>query len=274
MRSKIRIILIVGFCSLLLVSIIAVATYSQEDNGRPPTVDSSATDSGTSTADSTQTVILSSSSLAQLESVSPCNCTLVIPPLTVFPTLSDLESGSLLVVEANVTSTLTIGIPQNTEGSADPSTASLPVTYYNISVIQTLDNNGRIDTSGAVSLSVVQIGGTAGGTKMMIGGYPSLEVGQTYIMFLTFPGTYLVADYGYLTANHPSVPPSFITTGGAQGLFYLHNGSVYSLNNEYPQTDSWLQVKVSGISLSQFVAQVESAVNTTNTTTSAANSIG
>ena len=55
-----------------------------------------------------------------------------------------------------------------------------------------------------------------------------------------------------------------VTTGGPQGLFRVQGGNVYSLDNTYPQADSWLPVKADGIPLAQFEAEVEAATTTTS----------
>jgi len=57
-----------------------------------------------------------------------------------------------------------------------------------------------------------------------------------------------------------------MTPGGPQGLFYIQGGNVYSMDNMYPQADSWIPTKVSGVPLSQFVQEIQADVNSTTST--------
>jgi hypothetical protein len=236
--------LVLGLLLVALVPTVAAVTHLPTQSGNSATSTSS-----------------TSSSTFYYDSISPCNCTVTIPQPKVYQNLSALESNSLLIVVANISSALTIGVPsQNPQVN---STAVVPVTYYNFTVIETLEDSGGIATSGTIVLSVVQIGGIADGTNMSVNGYPTLAVGGTYVLFLAFPGTFFVDYYEYRTANTPAILPSFITVGGPQGLFYIQQGDVYSLNNMYPQVDSWLPVTADGVPLAQFASEVQAAATTT-----------
>lgn len=85
---------------------------------------------------------------------------------------------------------------------------------------------------------------------MSITGYPTLSVGQSYVLFLAFR---------VCTNELADLFNASVTTGGPQGLFSVQGGNVYSLDNTYPQADSWLPVKADGIPLAQFEAMVQAA---------------
>jgi hypothetical protein len=97
---------------------------------------------------------------------------------------------------------------------------------------------------------------------MNLTGYPTLSVGTSYVFFLT--------QKSPIQDIYSNFTP---TTGAAQGLFYIQDGNVYSLDNMYPQADAWLPVKANGVPLSEFVAEVQAAaVSTTSTSQSAISS--
>jgi hypothetical protein len=104
-------------------------------------------------------------------------------------------------------------------------------------------------------------------------GYPTLTVGGLYIFFLTALNSVVVPAYTSTTTmttitikdsplspywQHIDDGMASVTTGGAQGLFYVQEGKVFSLDNAYPQQDAWLPVKVSGIPLAEFIAELNS----------------
>jgi hypothetical protein len=159
------------------------------------------------------------------------NCTLNIPWPT-YKTLGALKAATDSAIIANVRSASTVSI------------GGVPVTRYNVAVSQTII--GTQITPGTV-IPVAQIGGTANGTTMRLTGYPTLTLGGTYVFFLNYAGTYLVSYYTLFP----------LTVGGAQGLFYVQNGKVFSLDNMYPQADAWLPVKAAGVPLAQFIQQVQ-----------------
>jgi hypothetical protein len=195
--------------------------------------------------------------------LNPCNCTLNIPWPYVYQTTPGLAAASDYIVIANVTSISTVSqkpsLSQPGDSSAPPGV--IPVTFYNITVIQTIEPIGGPPsnvTAGAL-LTVGQIGGVAGGTNMSVSGYPTLSVGSEYVFFLGVPGSFLTSYYVYHGLG------TFVTVGGPQGLFYVQEKKVYSLDNLYPQADAWLPVKANGVPLAQFVSEVQSAWNSTAT---------
>ncbi len=191
---------------------------------------------------SSEATILSTSTSFEI-AISLChgNCTLNYLPWSTYQTLNALTAASLYVVVANVTSALTL------------SRGGVPVSYYNITVITTLYPTS-VSISSGYALSVSQIGGRANGTTMNLRGYPYLTKGVTYVFFLSFP-SYLVNYYQEPNSNLSTLT----TTGGPQGLFYIQAGKVFSLDNMYPQDDVWLPLKVEGVPLAQFIAEVQSA---------------
>jgi hypothetical protein len=175
-------------------------------------------------------------------SACPANCTLNLPWPTTYDGMSALVSASDYIGLANVTAVSTDDV------------AGVPLLVYNITVIQNLVQDNIV--SAGSNLTVAQIGGTANGITMQVGGYPTLVVGHTYVFFLQQTETYLIQYYGL----YP------VTVGGPQGLFYVQNGKVFSLDNMYPQADSWLPVKAAGVPLAQFIQEVQSA-STSSTST-------
>jgi hypothetical protein len=184
----------------------------------------------------------------------PCNCSVYPLPANVFPTLHDLVNNSVIWL-ANVTSSTTISV------------RGVPFTAYNITNIETLYSGGiaNYNATGGVG-EVAWVGGTVNGTTMNAVGYPTLKVGSLYVFFI---GPY---SFNPGVAIVPIGPPPFgdywfqfdggladATTGGAQGLFYVQDGQVYSLNNLYPVDDAWLPVQVNGVPLSQFISDIQSA---------------
>jgi hypothetical protein len=185
----------------------------------------------------------------------PCNCSINLQPaLPTYSTLGALKSASFAVVVGQVTSERTVGV--NMSGVYGTHLQGLvPVTFYNVSVTASVSGIGG--TQLAAWLPVAQIGGAFDGTIMNVTGYPSLSDRQSYVFFLSLPGSFLPEAYGQ----------SLITTGGAQGLFYVQGGDVYSLDRLFPQADSWLPVKVDGLPLGQFISEVQSVSSTSTTAT-------
>jgi hypothetical protein len=165
------------------------------------------------------------------------NCTLDIPWPT-YNSLASLTAASSYIGVANVTSVSTTDVD------------GVPVFLYNITVVQNVIENKYV-SPGSI-WTVAQIGGTVNGTSMSIQGYPSLVIGSTYVFFVNYAG-FLAEYYGL----------NLMTVGGPQGLFYIHDGQVFSLDNMYPQADAWLPVKAAGVPLGQFIQEVQSAATTT-----------
>ena len=198
----------------------------------------------------------------------PSSCTLDVDWASLtkpYNTLAELAAASDFVFLGNVTAAWTL-----------PSGA-VPVDLYNITVVTTL--KGQSYTS---VVQVGEIGGTTGNKSVTVSGYPSLAVGETYVLFV-FPsggvcctnGTFVIPNAPFsliVDMAFPSALP-YVTQGGPQGLFYVQNGNVYSLDNEYPQADAWLPFKADGVPLAQFESEIVAAsVSTTSTSLSATNS--
>jgi hypothetical protein len=184
----------------------------------------------------------------------PCNCSVLPLRGNPFPTLPDLVDNSVVWL-ANVTSRATISVK------------GVSFTTYNVTDIETLAHDGiaNYNATGQVA-EMAWVGGTANGTTMNGVGYPTLNVGSLYVFFF---GPY---SFNPNASSYSIGPPPFgnywlqfdgglaaATTGGAQGLFYVRDGDVYSLNNLYPTDDAWLPVQVNGVPLSQFISEVQSA---------------
>jgi hypothetical protein len=181
--------------------------------------------------------------------VFPCNCSINLSQVWPwYKTLGALKSASDAVEVAQVTSEQTVGVNVSTDVGG-PVEGLVPVTIYNATVTTVL--SGVSSPKVGDWQLVAQIDGTVGGTTMNVTGYPTLSVGQFYVFFLTsespIPNLYGVAS---------------ITTGGAQGLFLIQGGNVYSLDNMYPQADAWLPVKVPGVPLAEFTQEVQSGGST------------
>jgi len=208
---------------------------------------------------------LSSTSLTTSSSVSeeinweflvrPCNCSVDLSQKgwSQYDTLHDLAANSSAIIVGNVTSEETAGVNDSAlfGGGKMP---LVPVTYYNVTVSSVLTKGSGLEPGH--SLIVPQVGGTIDHTTMNVTGYPTLSIGHSYVFFLTrdthIPEIY--ADY-------------LVTTGAAQGLFYIQGGKVYSLDNMYPKADAWLLVKAAGVPLSQFIAEVQAGMSSSTTST-------
>jgi hypothetical protein len=156
------------------------------------------------------------------------------------------------VVVANVASSWTV------------SRSGVPVTLYNVTVISVLKDFAIKVAPGQV-ITMGEIGGSNANETMALEGYPTLTTGSTYVLFLGPAG-------GIYESSGKSVGPAapftqyvssssfntFMTEGGPQGLFYVREGNVYSLDNLYPQADAWLPVNVDGIPLAQFISELQS----------------
>jgi hypothetical protein len=190
--------------------------------------------------------------IASADSLYPCNCSVVtIPPL--FPTMQDMVNHSLLIWLANVTSVTMVAVK------------GAPFTIYSIEAIKDLTGYPAASESPPGSLAeAAWFGGTANGTTMTPVGYPTLSVGGIYIFFLTDVDTGIAIPnltpsyWEYLPSNADAAYEGsvFVTTGGAQGLFSIRDGKVYSLDSMYPQADSWLPIKVDGLPLSAFESEI------------------
>jgi hypothetical protein len=215
------------------------------------TVSSTSSSSTTSSESSAETTFTTTSEHVFI----PCNCSIDLSwAWSIYNTLSSLTSTSHYVVVANVTSELTVGV--NVSADDGPGVKGLvPVTGYNITVASVISDPfpGKPGLQPGDRLTVVQIGGTKSGMTMSVVGYPSLFVGESYVLFLTTYESLLPHFYGSINDGF-----TLITTGGPQGLFYIQGGNVYSLNNMYPQADAWLPVTANGVPLTQFVSEVQS----------------
>jgi hypothetical protein len=169
-----------------------------------------------------------------------------------YQTLGQLGAASEFVFLGNVTASWTVA----SDGGL--------VNLYNITTVRTL--MGHPYTPNPV-FQLGEVGGTLGNKTMSVSGYPTLTVGETYVLFV-FPsggvcctnGKEVVpnAPFGFIVDQaFPSALPE-VTQGGPQGLFYVQGGNVYSLDNLYPQADAWLPIKVDGMPLAQFISELQS----------------
>jgi hypothetical protein len=194
------------------------------------------------------------------------NCVANVPwaeVTTTYPTLQNLENAASVAVIGNVTSASTVTV------------RGVPVTLYEVTISTMLKNDSYFPALAAgMTIPVGQVGGAAGNETMALNGYPTLVQGDTYVLFLNPAG-------GIVVGNSNSVNPgapfedyvgavgfvAYMTQGGPQGLFYVQGGNVYSLDNVYPQADSWLPIRVSGVPTSQFVQEILSAAISTTPVT-------
>jgi hypothetical protein len=212
---------------------------------------------GTSTTSSTETVGTvypygKNGGIINLHSLYPCNCSLYAIP-TIFPTLQDMIENSTVIWLAKVTAVTVVAVK------------GAPFTVYSIEAVKDLDvYPGESPSPPGALADVAWFGGTVNGTTMTPVGYPTLSVGESYIFFLTPETTVpnLDTDYWQYLPSTPDFPFTLSTTGGAQGLFNIGDGKVYSLDNMYPQADSWLHVKVDGLPLQAFESEILNDVAT------------
>jgi|GEM_PF-3810370 len=209
---------------------------------------------------STETLgLIPEGDIAFQDSLYPCNCSVVtVPPL--FPTLQDMVENSTIIWLANVTSVTVVAVK------------GAPFTLYTIEAIKDLDAYpGEGPLPPGTLVDAFWFGGTANGTTMTPVGYPTLSVGGAYIFFLS-AGIDSAIAVPNLTPSYwqylPSTPGTtfeggpMVTIGGPQGLFNIRDGKVYSLDNTYPQADSWLPVKVDGLPLSAFESEISNGLAT------------
>lgn len=250
---------------VLIAAIIGVTLYIVANNlgNQAPRMITSPSSFGQDTTRSSS--YMSSSSLSSTTIgtttafwIFPCNCTVDLSQgnWPEYSTMQDLASASAAIIVGNVTSERTIGVNESSLVDGEVRLAPVPVTDYNVTITTVLfdsGNNFGFDISAGYWTIVPQVGGTIGHTTMNVTGYPSLSVGDSYVFFLA-----------HQTSIEGNLYNGLTTTGGAQGLFYIQGGNVYSLDNIYPQADSWLPVKADGVPLSEFITQVQSATTTTS----------
>jgi hypothetical protein len=177
-----------------------------------------------------------------------CNCTLNLNKVwPEYETMRNLASSSQAIIVGNVTSEQTVGVDDSFEFGGSGSVPLVPVTDYNVTITTVVLDRGYGFVPGHWTI-VPQVGGTFGHTTLNLTGYPTLSVGASYVFFVTNQSPIWGVYAPHLT-----------TIGGAQGLFYIGGGDVYSLDNMYPQADAWLPIKVSGVPLAQFIQEVQAA---------------
>lgn len=252
----------------LIVALIGVTLYlvayqgylgnraSSAHESSASSLGSSSSATGTSTYISGSSTSSATMGTATAFTIFPCNCTVDLSH-GIWPeyrTMQDLAPASVAIIVGSVTSERTIGV--NESSSVGRNVGLVPVTDYNVTVTTVLFDSGNhfgIDISPGYWTIVPQIGGTFGHTTMNVTGYPTLSVGASYVFFLA-----------YQSSIQPNLYNGLTTIGATQGLFYIQGGNVYSLDNMYPSADAWLPVKADGVSLSEFITQVQSAVTTTS----------
>ena len=268
-KTRLVVALSAAVLVILMVSLLAIisagTTHSTQPNasGSVGSITSASPLASPTTVSSTITTVSGSQTgnmRTIVQSIPPqsCqNCTFILPwqsLATVFPTLSALVNASVVVAVANVSSVWTV------------SRSGVPVTLYNVTVI-TLLKDFFVPVSTGEEITFGEIGGTNANESFALSGYPRLDVGSTYVLFLSPAGGIyegngqppIGADAPFSDYVSSSSIITYMTEGGPQGLFYVQSGSVYSLDNTNPQADTWLQVKANGIPLAEFIAQVQSA---------------
>jgi hypothetical protein len=137
---------------------------------------------------------------------------------------------------------------------------TVPVTLCNVSSTTILKTPTPADPyilEFGGFIQVGEVGGTAANSTMSLQGYPDLNVGGTYVFFLSpSGGASPDAPFGDEINLSLNLAVAEMTQGGPQGLFSVQGGKVHSLDNMYPQADSWVPTKVSGVPLSQFVQEI------------------
>jgi hypothetical protein len=235
-------------------------SISSIETGQATTESISSIETGQATTESISS-IETGQATTEANLVLPCNCSYSLNwAWPTYPVLADLKSASYAVVVAQVVSAQTADKNLSNFALSGPVTrlnVVIPITEYTINVTTVVSGSSNLEPGG--QLFFAQIGGVSDGTNMSVTGYPTLFVGQSYVLFLSTSGSLL----GY-TNELLNLIQTGITTGGPQGLFSIHGGSVSSLNNMYPQADAWLPVKADGIPLAQFEAEVQAATTTTS----------
>ena len=211
-----------------------------------------------STSQSTSTITATADS-QQLSCSENCSVAVEWSYLTTpYQSLASMASSSEYVIVGNVTGAWTVSVRGDT-----------PIELYNITTVMAVKGSLLNPND---EFTVGEVGGAAGNKTITLDGYPTLHVGSEYVLFLYTAGGVCCNSKGEVTL--PNSPFNsyvevsdqnalvFMTQGGPQGLFYVQDGNVYSLDNMYPQADAWLPTKVSGVPLTQFVEEIQSAATT------------
>lgn len=189
----------------------------------------------------------------------PRGCSISVPwGADLYPaqkTLTDLVNASWYVFVGSVNATWTVAV------------GTVPLTIYNVSstiILKTPTPAYPYIPEFGGYIQVGEVGGTAANSTMSLQGYPDLTVGGTYVFFLSPSfGASPDAPFADEINHNPNQALDEMTQGGPQGLFYVQGGDVYSLDNMYPQADSWIPTKVSGVPLSQFIQEIQADVTST-----------
>jgi len=215
------------------------------------------TSTASTASDQTNTITATAANSYHAGQCSPA-CTLNInwvEDAPAYPTLKALANSSELIVLGNITA------------SRASFSGGFLVTLYDVSIVNPIKAPAGLDTVGAV-FQFGQVGGSASNETMVLGGYPSLHIGQIYVLFAEPSGGELSLPSDDVIGNAPPIPfapvvnqasglaQPFISLGGPQGLFYIANGSVYSLDNMFPNSDGWLPLKLDSVPLADFVNEV------------------
>jgi len=171
---------------ILVLGVLAAAsslskpyTQSLSSSSAIGSVASAFSNSSTGTNASLESVSTSSSNTAVVTqypiSFANCegNCSVEFPWTSAFhmyQTLPNLVEDSTIVLIANVTSESAVLVN------------GIPVTVYNVTLVNDLLGNTVLKPGGHTSVS--QVGGTVGGATMTLKGDPLLIVGGTYVFFL------------------------------------------------------------------------------------------
>lgn len=247
-----------GALVVLILSSIVIATFLVKNQANSLTSSSSSVASTSTTRSSQSTALSISFGDPVFPKSCPNGCVVNFSwpdSSTVYSSMPSLINASWFIFVGNVTGAWTTIVEND------------PITLYNVTATETLkivDSFGYIPMIGNNSSQVAEGGGKAGNNTYSLEGYPTLTVGATYVFFLSPSGD---VNAPFADRANISYPPGLVlmTPGGPQGLFYVQGGNVYSLDNMYPQADSWIPTKVSGVPLSQFVQEIQADVNSTTT---------
>jgi hypothetical protein len=246
---------------ILVLAIVSIVAFDKGTASSSSTANSAGTSTTSvefSTTVSTSETTMTYSAYDIQGTTCPNGCVVSVPWASLNrpqQTLSTLTNASTFIFVGIVAAEWTVAY------------GTVPVTLYNITMTDVLKNStvATIPTSNGFSV-VGEAGGTAANSTVSLEGYPTLNVGGMYVFFVSPAGGMSYGSYAQFpdTPFMQEVDLSFdgavlMTQDGPQGLFYVQNGNVYSLDNMYPQADSWIPTKVSGVPLSQFVQEIQAA---------------
>jgi hypothetical protein len=109
----------------------------------------------------------------------PATVASIVPWTQKYQSFSSLDNASVVIVVANVTSARTVGVSVSESISGGSNDNPVPMTFYNITVVQEIKNEfGPAYASAGASLVYGEIGGTIPSSSMNVTGYPLLSLGS------------------------------------------------------------------------------------------------